>query len=142
MGLIPMAAVLCLAQNSILPRTGIETQTTASPSKSKGDSSWLWVHSGVAMQAAGSFADWATSWKQPEGNQFLADSSGAYQGKFYREGTVRKAALSAGLAVVSYALAWKWPKARKLIGIFNMTVGLGYGGAAVSNVIRNPYYKP
>jgi hypothetical protein len=104
--------------------------------------SWLWVHTGVAMQVAGSFADWATSWKQPEGNQLLAESGGQYAGRFYRTGTVNKVALSAGLAAVSYAVACKWPKMRKYVGVFNMSVGAGYGAAAVSNVVRNPYYKP
>ena len=104
--------------------------------------SLLWVHAGVAMQVAGSFADWATSWKQPEGNQLLTQSSGPYAGRFYRPGTVNKVALSGGLAVVSYAIAWRWPKARKYVGVFNMSVGAGFGSAAISNVIRNPYYKP
>ena len=72
----------------------------------------------------------------------MAEPGGRYGGTFYRSGTVHKAGLSAGLAVVSYAVAWKWPKARKYIGVFNMAVGAGYGAAAVSNVIRNPYYKP
>jgi len=121
---------------------GFSAGLAASPAPRGSDTSWLWVHSGVAMQAAGSFADWATSWKQPEGNQFLAEPLGPYQGRFYREGTVRKAALSAGIAAVSYVVAWKWPRARKFIGMFNMTVGLGYGATAIRNVATNPYYKP
>jgi hypothetical protein len=104
--------------------------------------SWLWVHTGVAMQVAGSFGDWATSWKQPEGNQWLAQSGGQYAGRFYRTGTANKVAVSAGLAAVSYAVAWKWPKTRKYVGVFNMSVGAGFGAAAISNVVRNPYYKP
>ena len=116
-------------------RTSAETSASPSPS-------WLWVHTGVATQVAGSFADWATSWKQPEGNQLLAESGGQYAGRFYRTGTVNKVALSAGLAVVSYAIAWKFPRTRKFVGVFNMSVGAGYGAAAVSNVVRNPYYKP
>src|SRR5262245_30710572 len=103
--------------------------------------SWLWVNCGVATQVAGSFADWATSWKQPERNQLLAESSGPYQGRFYRQGTIRKIGLSAGVAAVSYMIALKWPKTRKYVGIFNMSFGAGYGAAAISNVIRNPYYK-
>jgi hypothetical protein len=94
------------------------------------------------MQLAGSFGDWATSWKQPEGNQLLAEPDGTYAGRFYRTGTVNKVALSAGLVAVSYAVAWKWPKARKYVGVFNMAVGAGFGSAAISNVVRNPYYKP
>jgi hypothetical protein len=115
----------------------LRTTREASPSPSL-----LWVHAGVAMQVAGSFADWATSWKQPEGNQLLAQSGGQYAGRFYRTGTVDKVAISAGLAAVSYAIAWKWPKARKYVGVFNMAAGAGLGSAAISNVVRNPYYKP
>ena len=126
---------------SLLPATSyvasLRTTRQASPSPS-----WLWVHTGVAMQVAGSFSDWATSWKQPEGNQLLAEPGGQYKGRFYRTGTVNKVALSAGLAAVSYAIAWKWPKARKYVGVFNMSVGAGFGSAAISNVVRNPYYKP
>jgi hypothetical protein len=131
------------AQELFAPPTGyvsgLRASTETSPSPSP---SWLWVHTGVATQVAGSFADWATSWKQPEGNQLLAQSGGPYAGRFYRTGTVNKIALSAGLAVVSYAIAWKFPRTRKYVGVFNMAVGAGYGAAAVSNVIRNPYYKP
>jgi len=93
----------------------------------------MWVHAGVAIQVAASAADWATSWKKPEANQWLAEPGGAYQGTFYRAGAARKAGLSAGLAVASYVLAWKWPRARRYIGIFNMSIGAGYGAAAVSN---------
>jgi hypothetical protein len=116
--------------------------TKSSPKDASGATSWHWVHAGVALQVAGSFGDWATSWKQPEGNGFLADSSGRYAGRFYRTGTARKAAFSGGLAAMSYVVAWKWPKTRKYLGVFNMTVGAGFGAAAISNVIRNPYYKP
>jgi hypothetical protein len=101
-----------------------------------------WVTAGVTMQAAGSFADWATSWKQPEGNSMLATSSGTYAGKFYRTGTARKGMLTGGLALVSYAIAWKFPKTRKFVGMFNMSVGAGYAAAAFSNIANNPYYKP
>ena len=131
------------AQELFLPRASyvatLRTTTTRDPSPSP---SWLWVHTGVAMQVAGSFGDWATSWKQPEGNQWLAQSNGPYAGRFYRTGTVNKLALGAGLAAVSYAIAWKWPKARKYVGVFNIAVGAGFGSAAISNVVRNPYYKP
>jgi len=122
-------------------RTTRETsrETTREASSSP---SWLWVHTGVAVQVAGSFADWATSWKQPEGNQLLAESSGPYAGRFYRSGTAAKVGLSAGLAVVSYAIAWKWPKVRKYVGVFNMSVGAGFSSAAINNVRTNPYYKP
>lgn len=119
------------------------TATTSANQVAHGaDHWWLWVNCGVATQVAGSFADWATSWKQPEGNQLLAESSGPYQGRFYREGTARKIGLSAGIAAVSYLVAWKFPKARKFVGIFNMSIGAGFGAAAVSNVMNNPYYKP
>ena len=70
--------------------------------KAPGSGSWQWVHAGVALQVAGSFGDWATSWKQPEGNQLLAEPGGRYSGTFYRSGTVYKAGISAGLAAVSY----------------------------------------
>ena len=129
------------AQELVSPGMGF-VGSVAAHREGSGAPSWQWVHSGVALQVAGSFGDWATSWKQPEGNQFLTEPGGRYAGTFYRSGTVRKAGLSAGLAVVSYVVGLKWPKARKYVGVFNMTVGAGFGAAAVSNVIRNPYYKP
>jgi len=43
---------------------------------------------------------------------------------------------------VSYAVAWKFPKTRKLVGIFNMSVGAGLAAAALRNIEDNPYYKP
>ena len=94
------------------------------------------------MQVAGSFADWATSWKQPEGNSLLAQSSGTYAGRFYRTGTVRKGLLSGGIALVSYAVAWKFPKTRKFVGMFNMSAGAGFAAADFRNIEVNPYYKP
>jgi hypothetical protein len=129
------------AQEFVSPGAGygssLKTTRDSSPSPS-----WLWVNSGVATQVAGSFADWATSWKQPEGNQLLAQPDGPYAGRFYRTGTVNKVAFSAGLAALSYVVAWKWPHSRKYVGVFNMAVGAGFGAAAISNVVRNPYYKP
>jgi len=103
--------------------------------------SWLWVHTGVAMQVAGSFADWATSWKQPEGNPMLADSSGPYAGRFYRSGTIRKGLLTGGMALVSFAIAKKFPRTRKFVGLFNMSVGAGYAAEAFRNTQVNPYFK-
>jgi hypothetical protein len=94
------------------------------------------------MQVAGSFADWATSWKQPEGDAMLAQSSGTYAGRFYRTGAMRKGALTGGIALLSYAVAWKFPKTRKFVGIFNFSLGAGYAAEAVRNAEVNPYYKP
>ncbi len=94
------------------------------------------------MQVAGNFADWATSWKQPEGNSLLAQSSGTYTGRFYRTGTVRKGLLSGGVALLSYAVAWKFPKTRKFVGVFNMSMGAAFSAAALENIRENPYYKP
>ena len=126
----------------VSPSTSYARSVREAPRSGSGSSSWLWVHAGVSVQVAGSFADWATSWKQPEGNHSLAESRGPYAGKFYRSGTAQKLGLGAGLAAISYVIGWKWPKARKYVGVFNMAVGGGFGGAAVSNVVRNPYYKP
>jgi hypothetical protein len=131
------------AQAFLAPRRDYSTSHIAKPvSTHNGGKSWLWVHSGTVFQISGSFADWATSWKQPEGNSSLTESSGTYQGRFYRTAVARRAAFSAGLAAASYAIGWKWPKARRLVGVFNMTVGSGFAAAAISNAIRNPYYKP
>jgi hypothetical protein len=144
---LPMIAVLVItcdgarAQELVTPEMGF-VRSVAVPREASGSPSWQWVHTGVAMQVAGSFGDWATSWKQPEGNRLMAESGGRYAGTFYRSGTATKAGLSAGLAALSYAVAWKWPKTRKFVGAFNMAVGAGFGFAAVSNVVRNPYYKP
>jgi hypothetical protein len=93
------------------------------------------------MQVAGSFADAATSWKQPEGNSMLADSSGPYAGRFYRAGAMRKGLLAGGIALASIAIAKKFPRARKFVGVFNMTIGAGYAAAAFRNTQVNPYYK-
>jgi len=131
---ILMAGSVCRAQSAIPPAA----RPPDAPVSRGSGSSWMWVHAGVAVQVAGSAADWATSWKQPEANQWLAEPGGAYQGTFYHEGTVRKDGLSAGLAAASYVLAWKWPRARRYIGIFNMSIGAGYGAAAVSNRLRGP----
>jgi hypothetical protein len=103
--------------------------------------SWWWVTGGVTVQVAGSFADWATSWKQPEGNPMLADSSGPYAGRFYRSGTIRKGLLTGGMALVSFAIAKRFPKARKFVGLFNMSVGAGYAAEAFRNTQVNPYFK-
>ena len=129
-------AALAIGAFAAVPCRAQETNPYSHPD------SWWWVTSGVTMQAAGSFADWATSWKQPEGNSFLAQSSGAYTGRFYRSGTVRKGLLSGGIALVSYAVAWKFPKTRKFVGMFNMSVGAGFAAAALRNIEDNPYYKP
>jgi hypothetical protein len=120
---------------------GVRCQAQELNSYSHQDSMW-WVTSGVTMQVAGSFADWATSWKQPEGNSLLAQPSGEYSGRFYRTGTARKGLLSGGIALVSYAIAWKFPKTRKFVGVFNMSVGAGFAVAAFRNAENNPYYKP
>lgn len=114
----------------------------ANPPRVAAEESWWWIHTGVTMQLAGSFSDWATSWKQPEGNAWLTESGGRYEGRFYRSATIKRATFSSGLALASYVIAWKWPKTRKFLGTFNMTVGAGLASAAVSNVVRNPYYKP
>lgn len=108
----------------------------------KGRESWWWVHAGVTVQWAGTFGDWATSWKQPEGNSALAQSGGQYAGRFYRTGTVLKFGLAGGVTALSYAIAWKWPKARKYAGIFNMTMGGAFAGQAIRNAVVNPYYRP
>jgi len=126
------------AQELVSSKTG-DFHSVAAPRHASGTPSWAWVHIGVAMQVAGNMGDWATSWKQPEGNRWLAQPDGPYAGTLYRSGTVHKAALSAGLAVASYTVAWKWPKTRKYIGVFNMTAGASFGAAAVSNAVRNPH---
>jgi len=41
---------------------------------------------------------------------------------------------------MSYAVTLKWPRAREYIGVFKMAVDGGFGAAAASNVVRNPYY--
>jgi hypothetical protein len=138
-----LVCAVCQAQ-PFLARTpdGSMSYIAEPVSTHSGGKSWLWVHSGTAFQIAGSFADWATSWKQPEGNSLLAEGSGTYEGRFYRTAVAKRAAFSAGLAAASYVIGWKWPKAQKLVGIFNMTVGSGFAAAAIGNTIRNPYYKP
>ena len=144
-----LAGVPCRAQSNsyVQPSSGSQPNSSLASSYSRVNEhshpdSWWWVTSGVTMQVAGSFADWATSWKQPEGNSLLAQSSGTYAGRFYRTGTARKGLFAGGIALVSYAVAWKFPKTRKLVGIFNMSVGAGLAAAALRNIEDNPYYKP
>jgi hypothetical protein len=127
------------AASIVVPTSSIAVQPA--PSVSKVDSLW-WVHAGVTAQLAGSFADWATSWKQPEGNSLLAQSGGQYAGRFYRTGTAIKFGIAGGVTAVSYLVAWKWPKTRKYVGIFNLTMGGGFAAQAVRNVKDNPYYQP
>jgi hypothetical protein len=125
---------------AVLPTSSVApVQPTVSLQKS--DSLW-WVHAGVTAQLAGTFADWATSWKQPEGNSLLAQSGGEYAGRFYRSGTAIKFGIAAGVTAVSYVVACKWPKTRKYVGIFNLAMGAGFSAQAFRNVAENPYYKP
>ena len=133
-----LAGVPCRAQLS----SYIEPSSYSHPTSNPHPDSWWWVTSGVTMQVAGSFADWATSWKQPEGNSMLAQSSGEYTGRFYRTGTVRKGLLSGGIALVSNAVAKKFPRTRRFVGIFNMSMGAAFSAAALTNIEVNPYYKP
>ena len=113
-----------------------KAQTAPSPNPS-----WNWINVGVAAEAMGNSLDWATSWKQPESNSLLAQTGGQYSGELYRTGTNRKIAVAGGLALVSYAIGWKWPKLRKYVGIFDMVSGATWTGVAFSNVARNPYYR-
>jgi hypothetical protein len=128
-------AALAIGAFAAVPCRAQETNPYSHPD------SWWWVTSGVTMQLAGSFADAATSWKQPEGNSMLADSSGPYAGRFYRAGAMRKGLLAGGIALASIAIAKKFPRTRKFVGVFNMTIGAGYAAAAFRNTQVNPYYK-
>ncbi len=107
------------------------------PTPAKPDS-WWWVHAGTALLLAGTSADVASSWKQPEGNPWLAQNSGPYKGKFYTSGAVKKSLLSAGLVSASYVLAKRWPKTRRFVGMFDMTIGAALTGVAANNVVQNP----
>lgn len=100
--------------------------------------SWWWVHAGTALLLAGTSADVASSWKQPEGNPWLTQKSGPYKGLFYTSGAVKKSLLSAGLVSASYVLAKRWPKARRFVGMFDMTIGAALTGVAANNVVQNP----
>ena len=99
-----------------------KAQTAPSPNPS-----WNWINVGVAAEAMG--------------NSLLAQTGGQYSGELYRTGTNRKIAVAGGLALVSYAIGWKWPKLRKYVGIFDMVSGATWTGVAFSNVARNPYYR-
>jgi hypothetical protein len=132
----------CRAQYFIQPVPSQASQSLARPGVAPAHEkqSWTWVHVGVAVQVAGNLVDCASSWKQPEGNSLLAQSSGAYQGKFYTGALASKSAVSAGLVAASYAIGKKWPKARKFVGIFNVGVGGAFAAAGVSNLVRNPAF--
>ena len=144
LAVVVFAGVPCRAQLSsyVQPNSYVQPSSNSHLNSYSHPDSWWCVTSGVTMQVAGSFADWATSWKQPEGNSLLAQSSGTYAGRFYRTGTARKGLLSGGIALVSYAVAWKFPKTRKYVGMFNMSAGAGFAAAALRNIEVNPYYKP
>ena len=103
--------------------------------------SMLPVHAGVSIMVMGEFADWATSWRQPERNPLLAERSGPYTGLLYKTGTYRKLGLTAGLVTASYAVAWRYPRHRKLIGWLGVAVGYTALCVALSNILRNPYYR-
>ena len=80
--------------STIAPAPAIAVQSTLPTVKKD---SLVWVHVGVTAQLAGTFADWATSWKQPEGNSLLTQSSGQYAGRFYRSGTAVKFGIAGGV---------------------------------------------
>jgi hypothetical protein len=128
------------AASAVIPTSSVSAAQPAN-SLHKADSLW-WVNAGVTAQLAGTFADWATSWKQPEGNSLLAQSGGEYSGRFYRTGTAIKFGIAAGVTAVSYVVACKWPKTRKYVGIFNLAMSAGFSAQAFRNVAENPYYKP
>lgn len=130
----------CVPVLLIFCATAARTQTFTHR-ENTGDS-LLWVHAGVTAQLAGTFADWATSWKQPEGNFLLRDSGGQYERRFYRTGTAVKFGLAGGVAAASYVIGWKFPKARRYVGIFNFGMGGGFAVQALRNIANNPYYKP
>ena len=100
------------------------------------ETSWLWVHAGVATQIGGNFADIATSWQQPEATKWLATN-----GRFERQGITAKLSLSAGISAASYLIASKWPRSRKYVGIINLSIGGTWGAVATSNYTRNPYFR-
>src|ERR1035438_8124677 len=81
----------------------LSAQTANTPTPAP-NPTWNWVNVGVAAEVMGNSLDWATSWKQPEGNQLLAQQSGNYTGELYRTGTNRKIAVAGSLAIVSYAI--------------------------------------
>jgi hypothetical protein len=103
--------------------------------------SWRWVHAGIALQLAGNLGDVATSWKQPEGNSWLCESRGQYAGTFYRSAAVKKSLVSVVLVAASYAIAIKWPKARRFVGAFNLAIGASFAAAAVNNLVQNPNFR-
>jgi hypothetical protein len=136
-----LAACLAVGAQQYPPTPSVAAGWTVSGGTTSTPPTWSWVNVGVAAEVMGNSLDWATSWKQPEGNQLLAQQSGNYTGELYRTGTNRKIAVAGSLAIVSYAIGWKWPKLRKYVGIFDMVSGATWTGVAFSNVARNPYYR-
>ena len=100
-----------------------------------------WVIMPVVANIAGNSFDALSSWKQPEANKFLAQTSGTYRNKFYRDSLGKKAALVGGVAAVSLAVGYKWPRTRRFLGVVNGAYGVTYTGVAISNIARNPYYR-
>ncbi len=84
----------------------------------------------------GNLADGLTSWKQPESTKWLATD-----GKFYRHGARNKMLVSGVVTGALMVVAWKWPRVRRIVIVFNLAMGATFYGAAANNIARNPYYR-
>ena len=100
-----------------------------------------WVIMPVVANIAGNSFDALSSWKQPESNKFLAEKSGLYQNKFYKNSLEKKAAFVGGFVAISLVVGYRWPRTRRFLGVMNGAYGVTYTGVAISNIARNPYYR-
>lgn len=91
--------------------------------------SWTPVHAAVAAQVGANALDAASNWSGPERTRWLQDE----HGRFSMPGLQRKLAVSAGIAGLSYLIAWRWPGTRRYVALFNGGVAAAWTGAAVHN---------
>ena len=132
-----LAAVPCYGQLGWM-NPGTLAEKLASPEPA---SYGQWVVMPVVVNIAGNSFDALSSWKQPESNKFLMEKSGPYQNKFYRNSLQKKALMVGSVAAISLAVGYKWPRTRRFLGLLNGSFGVTFTGVAISNIVRNPYYR-
>jgi hypothetical protein len=112
----------------------------AAPPAQQKPSAW-WVHGTVAAHIMAASLDGLSSWKQPESNPLYAEATGPQTGRFYRKGAARLAGITLSIGAVSEAVGWLKPSWRRYVGALNAGAAAVHEGVAVSNVVRNPYYR-
>ncbi|MGP8246291.1 MAG: hypothetical protein ACLQVN_17445 [Bryobacteraceae bacterium] len=112
----------------------------AAPPAQQAPSAW-WVHGTVAAHIMAAALDGLSSWKQAESNPLYAEAAGPQTGRFYRTGAARLAGITLSIGAVSEAVGWLKPSWRRYVGALNAGAAAAHEGVAVSNLVRNPYYR-